>query len=67
MLLFANWLIPKVPSDSSDSLSFIPKWLALSGLFLWLAVFWTQPHKEERFLFPVYPLIALAAAVTIDR
>jgi hypothetical protein len=26
------------------------------GLYLWLAVFWSQPHKEERFLFPSYPL-----------
>jgi hypothetical protein len=29
-------------------------------------VFWSQPHKEERFLFPSYPLIALAAATSID-
>ena len=36
------------------------------GLFLWLLIFWTQPHKEERFLFPVYPLIALAGALAID-
>jgi hypothetical protein len=25
-------------------------------LYLWLAVFWSQPHKEERFLLPSYPL-----------
>ena len=36
------------------------------GLYLWLGVFWSQPHKEERFLFPAYPLISLAAAITID-
>jgi len=40
--------------------------LAQSGLYLWLAVFWTRPHKEERFLFPVYPLILLAAAQSVD-
>jgi alpha-1,2-mannosyltransferase len=25
-----------------------------------------QPHKEERFLFPVYPMISLCGAITID-
>ncbi len=36
------------------------------ALYLWLSVFWMQPHKEERFLFPIYPLICLAAAMSID-
>ena len=35
-------------------------------MYLWLTVFWLQPHKEERFLFPVYPLICLAAAISLD-
>ena len=38
----------------------------MSALFLWLAVFVLQPHKEERFLYPVYPLVALAAACAVD-
>lgn len=25
-----------------------------------------QPHKEERFLFPVYPMICLSGAITVD-
>lgn len=33
----------------------------LMALFLWLLVFMTRPHKEERFLFPVYPLLCFAA------
>jgi len=45
---------------------FLPDWLSQAPLYLWLAVFWSQPHKEERFLFPVYPLICLAAAMVID-
>lgn len=28
-------------------------------------MFFTQAHKEERFLFPIYPLIALSAALTL--
>jgi alpha-1,2-mannosyltransferase len=36
------------------------------ALYTWLTIFIAQPHKEERFLFPVYPLICLAAAVALD-
>jgi len=32
-------------------------------LLLWLAVMWPQPHKEERFLFIVYPFFCLNAAL----
>ncbi|XP_018023056.1 alpha-1,2-mannosyltransferase ALG9 [Hyalella azteca] len=46
--------------------SHAPEWLSLAGLYLWLAVFFLQPHKEERFLFPVYPLICLAAAMALE-
>ncbi|AOA62820.1 Alpha-1,2 mannosyltransferase [Komagataella phaffii CBS 7435] len=31
-------------------------------LYLWSVIFFTQPHKEERFLYPIYPLITLGAA-----
>nr|CAB3221238.1 alpha-1,2-mannosyltransferase ALG9-like [Phallusia mammillata] len=37
----------------------------LSTLLIWFGIFFTRPHKEERFLFPVYPLICLAAALCI--
>lgn len=35
----------------------------LSPAFLCIAVFASQPHKEERFLVPCYPFIALVGAV----
>ncbi|XP_068205084.1 alpha-1,2-mannosyltransferase ALG9-like [Palaemon carinicauda] len=44
----------------------IPMWLSLSPLYIWMTIFILQPHKEERFLFPIYPLIGLAGAITID-
>lgn len=40
--------------------NFLLVWLALFG---WLAVFMTRPHKEERFLYPVYPLFLILASV----
>lgn len=39
--------------------------LYLSPLAVWIAIFFPQAHKEERFLFPVYPLICLAGASTL--
>ena len=35
----------------------------LAPFYLWLAFFTLQPHKEERFMYPVYPALALNAAV----
>lgn len=31
--------------------------------YLWLAIFTIQPHKEERFMYPIYPALALNAAI----
>ncbi|OZC07174.1 plasmid Maintenance Protein [Onchocerca flexuosa] len=45
---------------------FLPILFIFLSVILWFAIFFLQPHKEERFLFPVYPLLALLAAVTID-
>ena len=39
------------------------KWL--SGGMLWMVVMFMQPHKEERFLYPVYHLIVLAGTFTL--
>eukprot|EP00940_MAST-03C_sp_MAST-3C-sp2_P003473 g3473.t1 len=36
--------------------------LMLSPLFLWLAIMQSRAHKEERFLYVVYPIICVAAA-----
>jgi alpha-1,2-mannosyltransferase len=32
--------------------------------YLWLAIFTLQPHKEERFMYPAYPFLALNAAIS---
>lgn len=37
----------------------------LSGAFAWLFLYSLPPHKEERFMFPIYPLLCLAAATSI--
>lgn len=62
ILCAAAWLIP---SKTSSTL-YLPYYLSLAPLYLWLFVFWVQPHKEERFLFPIYPMIAMCGAISID-
>lgn len=37
----------------------------LTPMYCWMAIFFLQPHKEERFLFPMYPVLILATAVSI--
>ncbi|RHZ34541.1 hypothetical protein DYB37_006591 [Aphanomyces astaci] len=39
--------------------------LFLIPLWIWLVIMTLQAHKEERFLFPVYPLLCAAAAVSL--
>lgn len=39
---------------------------AISPFYLWLFIFMCQPHKEERFLYVVYPLICLAATFVLS-
>ncbi|GLE03127.1 hypothetical protein PINS_up012006 [Pythium insidiosum] len=38
----------------------------LSPLAIWLAIMFAQAHKEERFLFPVYALLCLGAAISLS-
>ncbi|TKA30433.1 hypothetical protein B0A50_02660 [Salinomyces thailandicus] len=37
----------------------------LTPFYLWLAIFTLQPHKEERFMYPAYPALAINAAVAL--
>lgn len=37
----------------------------MSPFYLWLGIFSLQPHKEERFMYPVYPALALNASMTL--
>lgn len=57
-VLMITWKLKPIQSRR------IPFWLVLIPLYLWILVFFTRPHKEERFLYPVYPLIGLTAALT---
>jgi len=38
----------------------------VSPAILWFAITFPRPHKEERFMFPVYPLLCLCAVLCFD-
>ncbi|XP_022080995.1 alpha-1,2-mannosyltransferase ALG9-like [Acanthaster planci] len=58
-----NWYVKGRPGTSLEPL---PHWLTLLPMYLWVLVFFGQAHKEERFLFPIYPFFSLAAAITMS-
>lgn len=39
--------------------------MRLAPMYVWFAIMFSQPHKEERFLYPIYPLICFNGAVTL--
>ncbi|TID22070.1 glycosyltransferase family 22 protein [Venturia nashicola] len=45
--------------------SFVRNITFVAPFYLWLAIFSLQPHKEERFMYPAYPLLALNAAMSL--
>jgi alpha-1,2-mannosyltransferase len=63
MLLNTNQAQLKERQGISDWLVLV----ALSPAFLWMVAITSLPHKEERFLYVVYPLLIAAAAVTTVR
>ncbi|KAH7460792.1 Alpha-1,2-mannosyltransferase ALG9 [Phytophthora ramorum] len=38
----------------------------LAPMYVWVVIMFTQAHKEERFLSPVYPFFCLSAAITLS-
>ncbi|KAK6460367.1 Alg9-like mannosyltransferase family-domain-containing protein [Scheffersomyces coipomensis] len=36
-------------------------------VLVWTGIFFSQPHKEERFLYPIYPLISINASLLIIK
>ena len=41
-------------------------WACLGAFYLWVGFMSLQPHKEERFIFVVYPILCLLAAVALS-
>jgi alpha-1,2-mannosyltransferase len=50
---------------SDQSSPFMILGLRLLPFYLWLGILTFQAHKEERFMFPAYPMLCFNAAVTL--
>ncbi|PGG97589.1 hypothetical protein AJ79_09152 [Helicocarpus griseus UAMH5409] len=59
LLVFQTLLRPHKTSKETllRSITFI------LPFYMWLGIFTVQPHKEERFMYPAYPFLALNAAI----
>jgi alpha-1,2-mannosyltransferase len=60
--VFAALLVACTPGKRAAALAFL-RWVA--GGLLWAGVMFAQPHKEERFLYPIYHLLILSAVYCI--
>jgi alpha-1,2-mannosyltransferase len=61
LLLFQHF-VRKQPASRQ---SFVRNLTFISPFYLWLTIFSLQPHKEESFMYPAYPLLALNAAISL--
>jgi alpha-1,2-mannosyltransferase len=59
---------PPTPAKRGRDIAPPLGWTAatLAPLYLWFGLMSARPHKEERFMFVVYPLVAVAAGVTLN-
>ncbi|KAK0715266.1 Alg9-like mannosyltransferase family-domain-containing protein [Lasiosphaeris hirsuta] len=64
LLSLPLFLLQKLFSSSAGTFqSGLRTVVFLSPFYMWLAIFTLQPHKEERFMYPAYPFLALNAAL----
>jgi alpha-1,2-mannosyltransferase len=61
LLLIQNFIFQRAVSKSTLMRSIV----FVSPFYLWLSIFTVQPHKEERFMYPAYPALALNAALSL--
>ena len=58
------WLM-KFGKGHRSSHTFWVETLLLSPMYIWMALLFPRPHKEERFLYPIYPMLSYGAAITV--
>jgi alpha-1,2-mannosyltransferase len=65
MLSLPLFLLQKLVSGYKDAFQGLRTVIFLLPFYMWLGVFTAQPHKEERFMYPAYPFLALNAAIAV--
>lgn len=59
------WLQFLLGGRTTTSQNWIRSLVFVTPFYLWLAIFSVQPHKEERFMYPLYPFLGLNAAIAL--
>ena len=79
LLNFNGWFLLSLCSGPLLMLRFILQWANLprhrlvrdvgliTPFYLWLGIFSIQAHKEERFMYPVYPFMCLNAGLALHN
>lgn len=62
LLAMPLFLLQAVTAPGGERLTSWRPLSILASTYVWLTIFTLQPHKEERFMYPAYPFIALNAA-----
>lgn len=65
MLALPLFLMQKIFAPSNQGFqSGLRTIVFVAPFYMWLAIFTAQPHKEERFMYPAYPFLALNASLS---
>jgi alpha-1,2-mannosyltransferase len=64
LLALPLFLLQKVFSSKQGFQSGMRTFVFITPFYMWLGIFSLQPHKEERFMYPAYPFLALNAAIS---
>ncbi|RAL17081.1 dolichyl-P-Man:Man(6)GlcNAc(2)-PP-dolichol alpha-1,2-mannosyltransferase [Aspergillus homomorphus CBS 101889] len=54
-----------LPSQATDKQTLLRRLALITPFYMWFAIFTAQPHKEERFMYPAYPFLALNASISV--
>ncbi|PBP28909.1 Alg9-like mannosyltransferase [Diplocarpon rosae] len=52
-------------SSQASSVTGLRSIIFMTPFYMWLGIFSLQPHKEERFMYPMYPALALNGAMSL--
>eukprot|EP01117_Protostelium_nocturnum_P006465 TRINITY_DN2327_c0_g2_i4.p1 TRINITY_DN2327_c0_g2~~TRINITY_DN2327_c0_g2_i4.p1 ORF type:complete len:453 (-),score=40.07 TRINITY_DN2327_c0_g2_i4:251-1609(-) len=63
--IFSLWIYLRPVLGGWKSILFVDISSKLLPLYIWMGIMLKMAHKEERFLFVIYPLLCLAAAVSL--
>ncbi|KJZ79165.1 hypothetical protein HIM_01316 [Hirsutella minnesotensis 3608] len=66
LLALPLFMVQKAVSASGEGFqSGLRTIVFLAPFYTWLAIFTAQPHKEERFMYPLYPFLTLNASISL--